>query len=81
VTKTERSINRVGATRGVSNRASVTRKTMFAVENDDGVLTFASHLVTLFANHMKLVTGLPSGCSCGVFPQTERGRYGEEEES
>jgi hypothetical protein len=59
VTKTERSINRVGAMRGVSKRRSVTGKTMFAVENDDEVLTFASHLVTLFANHMKLLRGCP----------------------
>jgi hypothetical protein len=37
----------------------VTGKTMFAVENEGEVLTFASHLVTLFANHMKLLRGCP----------------------
>jgi len=32
---------------------------MFAVENQPEVLAFASHLVTLFANHMRLMWGCP----------------------
>jgi hypothetical protein len=54
---------------------------MFAVENEPEVLAFASHLVTLFRESHEIDAGLPSGCSSGVFPQTTRGRYGEEEES
>jgi hypothetical protein len=59
VAKSARSINRARAMRGVTNPRSVTGKTMLAVENEGEVLTFASHLVTLFANHMKLLRGCP----------------------
>ncbi len=38
---------------------SVAVKTMLAVENRRELLTFASHLVTLCANHMKLLRGCP----------------------
>jgi hypothetical protein len=60
---------------------SVTAKTMFAVENQEGLLTFASHLVTLFANHMKLLRGCPPAARVAYSLKPKRGRYGEEEES
>ena len=59
MTKTDRSINCVGAMQRAWKLRSVTAKTMFAVENKEDVLTFASHLVTLFANHVKLLRGCP----------------------
>jgi hypothetical protein len=54
---------------------------MFAVENQEGLLTFASHLVTLFANHMKLLRGCPPAARVAYSLKPKRGRYGEEEES
>jgi hypothetical protein len=51
---------------------------MFAVENQDEVATIASHLVTLYANHTKLLRGCPPAARVAYSLKPKRGRYGEE---
>jgi hypothetical protein len=55
----DRSINRARMMRCAFVQRGVTAKTMLVVENREQVLAFASHLVTLCANHMKLLRGCP----------------------
>ena len=69
---------RIWMMRSAPKLRSVTAKTMFAVENREEVLAFASHLVTLYANHTKLLRGCPPAARVAYSLKPKRGRYGEE---